>query len=118
MMRVVNATSGEVGVVIQGADAVSRVVTEHGDAGVYVEDGTWVPARPTSPVPRAALVAAAFELDRALCRLLGMEKQARETWLGLSAEKRALWLERGPRVPQIRADLYAQTMQTLTSYFR
>lgn len=58
-------------------------------------------------------VSVAFEADRKLCGLMGIETLAARSWSNLSAHQRAAWLDRGPDKPEVRARLYSAILGAL-----
>lgn len=76
-------------------------------------EGEWTPDLERRPLTRFAITNTAFEADRTLCRHLGLHDKANKDWLSLTTEQRIEWMERGPKMPDVRAELYAAIMDVL-----
>lgn len=73
----------------------------------------WRPDVERRPLTRFAITQVAFDADKRLCASLGMHDKSKADWLSLSQEQRVMWMERGPKMPEVRAELYAAIMGVL-----
>lgn len=111
------------------SSASSRVIRDDGLLGRKTKDGQqvvtdegsterfdpkrWKVVLPPHRREKADLVRIAFEADRELCRLLGLNDKAAKDWQSLSADERSRWILVGPTEPPVRRRLYLATLAAL-----
>lgn len=82
------------------------------------DDGKWVEEREWKPFSRTQVSKVLFELDKDMCSLLGLHKEAKRDWLSLSDADRIAWMKEGPGPGNLRAEVYAAVSTILARHSR
>lgn len=79
-------------------------------------DGKWELHENRRPLGIGNLAQICFEADKALCRFLGMQKEARANWVDLSDDMRIAWMRKGPVRDPLRRALYVAIKAALGDF--
>lgn len=82
------------------------------------DDGKWIEDREWRPFSRTQVSKLLFEIDRQMCLLLGLHKEAKRDWLSLKDADRIEWMKSGPGPGNLRAKVYEAVLAELKDYSR
>lgn len=99
--------TGERGYLVRrdGLDVIRENKTQY--EVIHKLDHNWKEDKGHRPLNMAQLARVAFIADRELCKAIGLHDVARREWEFLSEADRSEWIRgKGPKKPQLRADLF------------
>lgn len=82
------------------------------------DEGKWVEEREWKPFSRTQVQKLLFELDKQMCFLLSLYKEAKKDWLSLKDEERIEWMKNGPGPGNLRAEVYKAVFKILERHSR
>lgn len=114
-----SATTGDLGWIVR-RDGIDKIRLDRANQEIIraFDEAAWIPDRDYKPFTLFQISHLAFEADKVLCRMVGLQKESKREFNMLPDKDRIEWMTNGPDTGGLRAELYEAIMGVLKEHAR